>query len=248
MIRYSFGRLKLRQYCYLSNNSSQIQICIKEQFSLRLTQAKSILNYLKKLVPDGVIYDKIEKMSYEPYNDLVFGLTVPGLQNYVAGYGGCGINHNPFRLSEAQLDRFLFKINIGYPKFEEELKIVDIYTERSVDDIKLKKLFTKDELLKLQMLTRQVPVANDMKKYAVQIVTDTRNKKDLIEYGASPRASINLILAAKARALMNGRKYVSKEDIQAMAYPVLRHRIILSFEAERQGISEDEAIKQIFKK
>ena len=232
----------------VSNNSSQIQICIKEQFSLRLTQAKSILNYLKKLVPDGVIYDKIEKMSYEPYNDLVFGLTVPGLQNYVAGYGGCGINHNTFRLSEAQLDRFLFKINIGYPKFEEELKIVDIYTERSVDDIKLKKLFTKDELLKLQMLTRQVPVANDMKKYAVQIVTDTRNKKDLIEYGASPRASINLILAAKARALMNGRKYVSKEDIQAMAYPVLRHRIILSFEAERQGISEDEAIKQIFKK
>ena len=153
-----------------------------------------------------------------------------------------------FKLSEAQLDRFLFKINIGYPKLEEELKIVDMYSEKSVDDIKLRKLFSKDEILKLQMLTRQVPVANDMKKYAVQLITDTRNKKDLIEYGASPRASIYLILAAKARAIMNGRKYVSKEDIQAMAYPVLRHRIILSFEAERQGITEDEAIKQILKK
>src|SRR3989344_4953409 len=153
-----------------------------------------------------------------------------------------------FKLSEAQLDRFLFKINIGYPKLEEELKIVDMYSEKSVDDIKLRKLFSKDEILKLQMLTRQVPVANDMKKYEVQLITDTRNKKDLIEYGASPRASIYLILAAKARAIMNGRKYVSKEDIQAMAYPVLRHRIILSFEAERQGITEDEAIKQILKK
>src|SRR3989344_2571719 len=153
-----------------------------------------------------------------------------------------------FNLSEAQVDRFLFKINIGYPKFDDEIKIVDMYADKDPGEIKLRKLFSKDEILKLQMLTRQVPVANDMKKYAVELVDSTRKIKTLIEYGASPRASINLILAAKARAIMNGRKYVSKEDINVMAHPVLRHRIILSFEAERQNISEDEAITKLIKK
>ena len=92
-----------------------------------------------------------------------------------------------------------------------------------------------------------MPIATDIKKYAVNLVTSTRNKKDLIEYGASPRASIGIILAAKARALIEGRKFVSKEDINKMAYPVLRHRIILSFEAERQNLSEDDVIKQMLK-
>jgi len=72
-------------------------------------------------------------------------------------------------------------------------------------------------------------------------------KKDLIEYGASPRAAIGIVLAAKARALLYGRKYVSKEDIQAVAYPVLRHRIILNFEAERRGMNEDDVIKVLLK-
>lgn len=153
-----------------------------------------------------------------------------------------------FVLGQAQVDRFLFKININYPKFDEEIKIVDRFTETSFDDIKLRKVFTKEELIKLQQLTKQVPIANDIKKYAVELVTATRNKKDLIEYGASPRASLSLILSSKAKALINGRKFVSKEDIQAMAYPVLRHRIVLSFEAERQNMSEDDVIKNLIKK
>ena len=153
-----------------------------------------------------------------------------------------------FKLSEAQIDRFLFKINIGYPKLDDELKIVDRFTELTFEDIKVRKIFNAAEIINLQKLVRQVPIANDIKKYAVELVTSTRNKKDLIEYGASPRASISLIMAGKARALMNGRKYVSKEDIQTMAYPVLRHRIILSFEAERQNMSEDDVIKSLLKK
>ncbi len=153
-----------------------------------------------------------------------------------------------FKLSEAQIDRFLFKILIGYPTLEEELRIVDRFTEQDFDDIKIRKLFSADELLKLQQLVRQVPISNDLKKYAVDLVVSTRNKKDLIEYGASPRASIAMIHTAKARALMNGRKYVSKEDLQAVSYPVLRHRIILSFEAERQNMTEDDVIKQLLKK
>lgn len=75
----------------------------------------------------------------------------------------------------------------------------------------------------------------------------SRKKKDLVEYGASPRASIGLVLAAKARALVEGRKYVSKDDVNIMMYPVLRHRIILSFDAERQNLSEDDVIKKLIK-
>ena len=152
-----------------------------------------------------------------------------------------------FPLPEAQSDRFLFKIKISYPNYEEELEIINRFTEGKAVT-QLKKVFDKDSISSLQDLVRDMPIANDIKKYALNVVAATRENKNLIEYGASPRASIGLILAAKARALVNGRKYVSKDDIQAMAYPVLRHRIILSFEAERQNMDEDAVIKQMLKK
>ncbi len=151
-----------------------------------------------------------------------------------------------YPLPEAQSDRFLLKIKTPYPEFKDEVEIVNRYAEE-VKKITLKPILKKDNLLYLQTVTRQVPIANDLKKYAVQLVASTRNKKDLIEYGASPRASIGLVLAAKARALMEGRKYVSKTDINVMAYPVLRHRIILNFEAERQNLDEDAVIKTLLK-
>ncbi|MBW2986369.1 MoxR family ATPase [Candidatus Woesearchaeota archaeon] len=151
-----------------------------------------------------------------------------------------------YPLPEAQSDRFLLKIKTPYPEFKEEVEIVNKYAEE-VKKINLKPILKKDNLVYLQNITRQVPIANDLKKYAVQLVANTRKKKDLIEYGASPRASIGLVLAAKARALMEGRKYVSKTDINTMAYPVLRHRIILNFEAERQNMDEDAVIKALLK-
>lgn len=151
-----------------------------------------------------------------------------------------------YPLPEAQSDRFLLKIKVGYPSPEEELKIVDLYAEEHKAH-KLKPVLKKDSLLYLQQLALQIPIANDIKKHAINIVTKTREKKDLIEFGASPRASIGLIRAAKARALLEGRKFVSKEDVHHMAYPILRHRIILSFDAERQGLDEDAVIKQLLK-
>ncbi len=153
-----------------------------------------------------------------------------------------------FVLSEAQVDRFLFKIKVGYPKLEEEIEIAGKYSEEIAEEIKLKKIFDKNDLLHLQSMVKQMPIANDIKKYAVELVVSTRNKKEWIEYGASPRASIALIMAAKAKALMSGRKYVSKEDVNAMALPVLRHRIIPSFEAERQNMTEDDIILKLLKK
>lgn len=151
-----------------------------------------------------------------------------------------------YPLPEAQADRFLLKVKLDYPSFDEEVEIVNRYAEK-LKPVKLKPVLNKDSLLYLQQLARQIPIANDIKKYAVQLVTSTRQKKDIIEYGASPRASIGLILAAKARALIEGRKYVSKDDVNKMAFPVLRHRIILSFEAERKGLDEDAVIKSLLK-
>lgn len=152
-----------------------------------------------------------------------------------------------YPLPEAQTDRFLLKILITYPPFEDEIKIVDQYTT-VLKDNNVRKILGRNSLFALQKFTRQVPIANDLARYVVKIVDETRKNKTHLEYGASPRASIGLILAAKARALMHGRAHVSTEDVQKMAYPVLRHRIILNFEAERQGMKADDVITEILKK
>lgn len=151
-----------------------------------------------------------------------------------------------YPLPEAQVDRFLLKILVTYPKFDDEMEIINRFTrEEAIPEIK--PLLSRESLILLQQLTRQVPIADDIKKRALEIVAKTRTSKDLIEYGASPRASIGLILAAKAKALLNGRKYVSAKDIEDMAYPVLRHRIILNFKAEREGKTPDDVIRELLK-
>mgnify|MGYP001605063834 CR=1 FL=1 len=152
-----------------------------------------------------------------------------------------------YPLPEAQADRFLLKIKVEYPTYEQELLITDRFAAESRSD-KLKILINKNHLLTLQQLTRQVPIANDIKQRAVKIVLATRQNKEIIQYGASPRASIGLILAAKARSLIQGRNHVSNDDLNFLAYPVLRHRIILNFEAERKGMTVDDAIKTILDK
>ncbi|HLD02354.1 MAG TPA: MoxR family ATPase [Candidatus Nanoarchaeia archaeon] len=151
-----------------------------------------------------------------------------------------------YPLPEAQTDRFLFKIKTEYPSFDEEMEIVEKYSE-VLEEAQLKPVLKREDIADLQNLARKIPIANDLKKFALDIVTSTRKKKDLIEYGASPRASIGLILAAKGRALIEGRKHVSREDIVKMAFPVLRHRIVLSFEAERNNITPDDVIKILTK-
>ena len=152
-----------------------------------------------------------------------------------------------YPLPEAQADRFLLKISVTYPTYEQELQITDRYATE-VKDPRLKVILNKNHLLTLQGLTRQVPIANDIKQRAVKIVLATRQQKEIIQYGASPRASIGLILASKAKALVQGRNHVSNEDLNVLAYPILRHRIILNFEAERKGMSKDDAIKMILDK
>ncbi len=150
-----------------------------------------------------------------------------------------------FPLPEAQLDRFLLKINLDYPTFEEEDEIVERYTKNVVPSVN--RILTRDKLLELQTLVRDVPISDEMKKRAINIVIQTRKDAEFIEFGASPRASIGLILAAKARALINGRNFVSEEDVVKMAYPVLKHRIILNFESQRKGVTLEHVIDGIIK-
>jgi MoxR-like ATPase len=105
---------------------------------------------------------------------------------------------------------------------------------------------TKEEVLALQQLCRDIPISDELKKDAVKLVLATRSWEG-VQYGASPRASIGLILSSKARAFLLGRNYVSQEDLHVMSYPILRHRIILSFESERKGLTPDQVITDILK-
>jgi MoxR-like ATPase len=148
-----------------------------------------------------------------------------------------------YPLPEAQTDRFLLKLVLDYPSFEEERDIVDLYTEGgSVPPVE--KVLTQAEIKEIQSLVREVPVADDVRDRAIRLVRATR-EAETVDFGASPRASMGIILTAKARAFLRGRNHVSWEDVEAMAPPVLRHRILLDFRAERQGLTTDDVIGQL---
>ncbi|MCS7258456.1 MAG: MoxR family ATPase, partial [candidate division WOR-3 bacterium] len=156
-----------------------------------------------------------------------------------------------YPLPEAQLDRFMLSIYIDYPSFDEELEIVKNTTSAYAPD--LNKVLNSQEILKLQKLVRRVPVADDVIKYAVKLVTLTRPNndnelkfvKEWISWGAGPRASQYLILGAKARAILDGRYTPTRDDIRAVAKSVLRHRIITNFNAEAEGIKSEDIIERI---
>lgn len=152
-----------------------------------------------------------------------------------------------YPLPEAQRDRFMMKVELDYPNFREENKIVDRFTSKLDFDPELDKVISRSSLIRLQEFTRKVPIANDLREKAVKIVSETRDMDEL-DYGASPRASMNIVLASKARAIVQGRTHVSESDIDEVAKPVLRHRIGLSFKAEKKGLDEDKIINQIIEK
>lgn len=149
-----------------------------------------------------------------------------------------------YPLPEAQRDRFMMKVKLDYPDMNEEREIVDRFTTELNYSPQLDQVISKPSLLRLQEFTRQVPIADDIRDRAIEIVKATRDNENL-DYGASPRASINLILAAKGRALVEGRNHVSASDVNNIAKPVLRHRIGLSFQAEKKGKDEDRVIEEI---
>ncbi len=156
-----------------------------------------------------------------------------------------------YPLPEAQLDRFFFKLVVGYPKREDLSEVLTRTTERV--DVEVNKVLTVEELQELQDLVREVPVASHVKDYAVRLIlaghpgTDTAVPitNQFLRFGSSPRGAQTLILGAKARALTEGRFNVSFNDIEEVAKPALRHRMILNFEAEAEGIDTDHVIGEI---
>ncbi len=156
-----------------------------------------------------------------------------------------------YPLPEAQLDRFMFQIDVHYPELEEEMEIVR--TTTSWQEPELKKILDRERILQLQELVRRVPVADYVVSYAVRLVRSSRPQDPLapnfvrewVAWGAGPRASQYLILGGKARALLNGRFAVSCEDVRALAEPVLKHRIIVNYRAEAEGIDSSQIIQKL---
>ena len=156
-----------------------------------------------------------------------------------------------YPLPEAQLDRFMFEILVDYPTEDEEFEIVRQTTADTKPDVE--KVLSYEDVTTLQHVVRRVPVADHIIRYAMQFARLTRREKgdvpDFVEqfvsWGAGPRASQYLVLGAKARAMLRGRTYVNTEDIQAVAKPVLRHRIITNFNAEAEGITADTVIEKL---
>ncbi|GGK80081.1 AAA family ATPase [Haloarcula sebkhae] len=145
-----------------------------------------------------------------------------------------------YALPEAQTDRFMLKLLVDYPEYDEERTIVDMYTA-GAEQVPVERSLTRTEIQEIQQLVREMPIADDLRDRAVQLVRRTREADD-IEFGASPRASMALVQTAKARAFLHGRSHVTGEDIEALAAPVLRHRIIVDFRAEREGRTADDLI------
>ena len=156
-----------------------------------------------------------------------------------------------YPLPEAQQDRFMFKVFVKYPKFDEEFDIARRTTSTTV--AKITPVLSGEQIMELQNLVRRVPVTDSVIRYTLALVRQTRIGepgvpkfvRDWLAWGAGPRAVQNLILGAKARALLHGRVHVMHEDIQTLAFPVLRHRILTNFTAASEGINSDTVIKKL---
>ena len=156
-----------------------------------------------------------------------------------------------YPLPEAQQDRFMFKIAVTYPTFDEEFEVARRTTAKQ--STKIEPVLSAEEIVQLQELVREVPVTDHLIRYTLSLVRQTRVNeaavpdfvKEMVGWGAGPRSVQFLIIGAKARALLHGRNYVSTEDIQALAKPILRHRIVVNFAAESEGITADDIIERL---
>jgi MoxR-like ATPase len=156
-----------------------------------------------------------------------------------------------YPLPEAQLDRFMFAIELKYPSIEEEIQVVKSTT--TDDEVKIKTLFNADEIIEVQHLVRRIPVADNVVDYTVRLVHSTRPGMEgssdyvnnYVDWGAGPRASQNLVLAAKAHAAIHGKFSPDIEDVKAVAVGILRHRILKNYKAEAEGITEEKIISEL---
>ncbi|NMA33992.1 MAG: MoxR family ATPase [Clostridiaceae bacterium] len=150
-----------------------------------------------------------------------------------------------YPLPEAQQDRFMMKLKIGYPRWEEEKEIASRFTAGEAEAVDVKTVLSREDLLEMRQKIESIYVDESVVNYVLRIIFKTRNKSQMIACGASPRATINLIKAAKGRAFLEGRNYITPDDIKALAYDILRHRILLNYEAEAEDVTVEDIIAEI---
>ena len=157
-----------------------------------------------------------------------------------------------YPLPEAQLDRFMFSINLTYPSFEEEVQVVKLTTVSTTSEVEV--VFSASEILDFQALIRKIPVADNVIEYAVKMVGKTRPDasstipiiKKYVDWGAGPRASQNLILAAKAHSVIKGKYTPDEEDVRAVAFDILRHRVVRNYKAEAEDVTIEKIVSSLF--
>jgi MoxR-like ATPase len=205
-----------------------------------------------------ILADEINRTPPKTQAALLKAVTAAGITHRLAQPFFVLATQNPieqegtYPLPEAQLDRFMFNVALDYPTFQEELQVVKNTTSTSQQ--KVNKLLNAEQIIYFQQLVRNIPVADNVLEYAVKLVAKTRPNgemaapqvKRLLNWGAGPRASQFLILGAKCHAVINGKYSPDIEDVQAIAKPVLRHRIVRSYHAEAEGLSADDIIEQLF--
>jgi MoxR-like ATPase len=158
-----------------------------------------------------------------------------------------------YPLPEAQVDRFMLKLKVDYPNKDEERSIIR-QEAKTVADMPLKQIITKQKIFNAQKVINDIYVDEKVEEYILNLVFATRNPENyqlndltnLIEFGASPRASINLVLASKARAFLEHRGYITPEDVRYIGADILRHRVILTYEAEAEEITSDDIVQRLF--
>ena len=150
-----------------------------------------------------------------------------------------------YPLPEAQQDRFMMKLKIRYPGREEERRIIDCYSKEQSDNPEVRKVLSREDIFRLRKKVDAIYLDENIKNYVLDIVLKSREESKYIACGASPRASISLIKAAKGRAFLEGRDFVVPDDVKAIAYDVLRHRIILTYEAEAEDMTSEKIIADI---
>ena len=157
-----------------------------------------------------------------------------------------------YPLPEAQLDRFMFSVYLDYPSYEEEVEVVRRTTSNA--DVEVNNVVTKEEIIKFQKILRKIPVVDNVIEYAVSMVSKTRPNTEMstelvdryLDWGAGPRASQNLILAAKVHAVLNAKFTPDREDVKSVSFGILRHRIVRNYKAEAEGVSETQIIESLF--
>lgn len=220
--------------------AKRIEEFLLHQYSVRVAKAEKMLRYFEHLLSEDVFYDRVKSIDEKNSDGSAFGLTVPILQNYVAGFGGCGFSHNTYPLPEAQLDRFMCRIMVDYPDHLEGVRILESSPERESVLAGIKsRASTKDLLDAVSTIRSQVHVDKDIIDYIVAVVEATRKDTSRLILGASPRASVQLLDSSKVLAAIQGRNFVIPDDVKELCFALLNHRVILRPDYLIESLSGD---------